>query len=65
MADEITDAIEESAVGPRKVQGDEATVEQHSLLDQIAADKYIASKAAMTGTKHGIRFTKLVPPGTV
>ena len=43
---EIENAITENATGPKKVSGDAGSVEQHSLKDQIAADKYLASKKA-------------------
>ncbi len=63
MTDTAQDKIQESAAGPKRVRGDSAEVEQHPLPDQIAADRYLASKAATTGKKLGIRTVKLVPPG--
>ena len=63
MADEIDKTIEENAKGPKRASGDAGSVEQHSLADQIAADKYLASKAAGEGTGLGIRRIKLSPPG--
>ena len=56
-------AIENSALGPKKAQGDAGSVEQHSLPDQIAADRYLASKRAMQSRTKGLQLTKLVPPG--
>lgn len=41
-----TDPIQTSAQAPRRVQSDGVSSEAHSLPDQIAADKYLASKAA-------------------
>jgi hypothetical protein len=61
--DTIKDAIQENAQGPKKVQGDAGTVEQHSLPDQIAADRYLASKQAVRSKSKGLQITKLVPPG--
>ena len=63
MAEELEDSIRDGAVSPKRVKGDSAEVEQHSLRDQIAADKYLASKNAV---KKGLGavFKKLVPPGT-
>ncbi len=55
--------IEQNAQGPKKVQGDAGSVEQHSLQDQIAADRYLASKQAMRSKSKGIQISKLVPPG--
>ncbi len=65
MAD-LNNTILENAQGPAKVTGDSGSVEQHKLTEQIAADKYLASKTAASqrGTL-GIRLTKLSPPGTM
>lgn len=63
MADDLDDTIEENAKGPAKVTGDAGSVEQHKLADQVAADRYLASKRAAKSPRLGIRFTKLVPPG--
>jgi len=38
-------------------------MQQHSLPDQIAADRYLASKKASQSKGMGIRLTKVVPPG--
>lgn len=58
-------AIEQNAQGPKKAQGDAASVEQHSLQDQIAADRYLAARQAMRAKGKGLRLTKLSPPGAV
>lgn len=63
MANEVRDAIRENAQGPAKAAGDAGSVEQHKLPDQIAADKYLASKEAVRSKSRGLRFNKLVPPG--
>jgi hypothetical protein len=60
----ITDAIRENAAGPKRAQGDSGSVEQHSISEQIEADRYLSSKeAAKKGL--GVRMTKVVPPGAV
>jgi hypothetical protein len=59
----IADAIRENAAGPVKASGDSISVEQHSLQDQIAADSYLASKAAAKQPHRGLRFSRIVPPG--
>ena len=64
MADEIDKTIEENAKGPKRASGDSGSVEQHPLNDQIAADRYLASKKAAKSRGLGIRLTKLVPPGS-
>lgn len=38
--------IATAAAAPRRVQGDAGEVEQHSLADQIEADRHLARKAA-------------------
>ncbi len=62
MADLETE-IANNASGPKKVSGDEGSVEQHSLTDQIKADEYLRGATA-GGKKHlGLRFRQLTPPG--
>ena len=56
-------ALATNAQGPKQVQGDAGTVIQHSLPDQIAADRYLAAKRAMRARNKGIVISKLVPPG--
>ena len=60
---ELKDAILENALGPKKVTGDAGSVEQHSLQDQIAAERFLASKKA-TRQGLGLRLVKLQPDGT-
>jgi hypothetical protein len=63
MSDNLQETIRESAKAPAKASGDAGSVEQHKLTEQIAADKYLSSKAAASKPKRGLRFNKLVPPG--
>jgi hypothetical protein len=63
MPEDLKEAIRESAKAPAKASGDAGSVEQHKLTDQIAADKYLASKDAVSQGRRGLRFNKLVPPG--
>jgi len=63
MSDDLKDTIRENAEGPAKAAGDAGSVEQHKLPDQIAADKYLASKDAAKSKRRGLAFNKLVPPG--
>jgi len=65
MADELDDAIRTNAEGPAEAHGDAGGMKQHSLPDQIAADKYLASKGAMARKGLGLTRVKIVPPGTV
>ena len=59
----IEQALEQNASGPKRAQGDAGSVEQHSLPDQIAADRYLAAKRAMRTRTKGLIISKLVPPG--
>lgn len=63
MPEELDQAIRDNAAGPRRAQGDSGSVEQHPLQDQIAADRYLASKAAAASPAKALRLTRLVPPG--
>lgn len=64
MASDLENQIRENATGPKRAKGDSGEIEQHPLKDQIEADKYLASKAAVKSKRKGLRFTKLVPPGS-
>lgn len=60
---DLANTIAENAAGPKRAQGDEASVEQHSIQDQIAADRYLASKAAMRRPDRGLRVSRIATPG--
>ena len=62
MAEDLEDKIRENASGPAKASNETGSVEQHPLPDQIEADRYLASKAAVSNPKRGLRLAKLVPP---
>jgi len=64
LADSIDNAIKDSAAGPKRASGDSGSVEQHSLPDQIAADKYLESKKASRSKGLGIKLAKISPGGT-
>jgi hypothetical protein len=65
VADDLADTIRDSATGPAEAHGDAGGVKQHPLPDQIAADKYLASKNAMARKGLGLTRVKIIPPGTV
>ncbi len=65
MSGDLQKTIEENAKAPAKASGDAGSIEQHKLSEQIAADKHLASKDAVSHKSRGLRFNKLVPPGTV
>ncbi len=64
---ETTENLEESirrnAAGPKSAEVDGQKVEQHSLPDQIEADKYLASKKAMRSRNSGLKFSKMSHSG--
>ena len=59
------EALREAAEQPAKATVDGQSVEQHPLRDQIEADRYLASKDAARKPGLGIKFAKIVPPGSV
>jgi len=63
MPRELDDDILENAAGPAEVSGDAGSVRQHSLADQIAADRYVNSKRASRSRARGLLLSKLLPPG--
>ena len=68
MRDDVSNKLAEAAVGPKRVRTDAGEVEAHDLDQIIEADKYLASKAAVSSsgnTRRGLRFNKLIPPGTI
>lgn len=65
MADTLEQNIIENASGPKKASGDAGSIEQHSLTDQIAADKHLESKKAMANKGLGIKLLKISPGGSI
>ena len=60
-APDLSATIEDVAKAPRKSTGDNGSVEEHSLADMIAADKYLKKKAV--GLGRGFRISKIIPGG--
>ena len=52
----------ENAAGLAKLSAT-ITAALFTAADQIAADRYLASKQAVRSKRLGLRFTKIVPPG--
>ncbi len=65
MAEDMDSTIETNAKGPKQASADGVTVQQHSLPDQIAGDKYLASKRAAKNPAKALTRVKIIPPGTV
>ncbi len=63
MTDTLDNSIQQNASGPAKASSDGTSMEQHPLPDQIAADKYLAAKAAMRKRNFGLRRVRIIPPG--
>ena len=64
MADtDIEIAIAANAIGPKQATVDGVTVQQHPLVDQIAADKHLAGKRAAADPRKAFCRVKIVPPG--
>lgn len=64
MADDLKDTIEQNAKGPKQASVDGVSAQQHSLPDQIAADKYLAAKKASANPARAFTRVKIIPPGT-
>jgi hypothetical protein len=60
-----SNAIAAALGGPQSVTSDAGSVTQYGLGDLIAADKYLASRCAATSKRRGLRYTRLIPDGTV
>lgn len=65
MSDEVSDALKAAAQQPKRVRTDAGEVEAHDLEQQIAADKYLASKSAVGSSHRGLRFSRIIPPGAI
>ena len=63
--EKITETIVKNASGPKSAEVDGQRVEQHTLTEQIAADKYLASKDAVKRRGSGLKFSKMTPSGAV
>jgi len=63
MPEDIQQAIRDNAQGPTRGTGDAGSVEQHSIDEQIRADRHLAEQTAAKKPRRGLRFTKLISPG--
>lgn len=59
------EALREAAAQPAKVSVDGQSVEQQPLKDRLEVERYLASKDAAGKPGLGIKFAKIVPPGSV
>ena len=63
--EKITETIVKNASGPKSAEVDGQRVEQHTLTEQIAADKYLATKDAVKRRGSGLKFSKMTHSGAV
>ncbi len=59
----ISESILKNASGPKSAEVDGQRVEQHSLQEQIEADRYLASKKAVKSRNSGLKITKMSHSG--
>lgn len=64
MADQSTQ-IQTNALAPAMASADGVTAQQHSIADQIAADRYAAAAAGARKKRRGLRFSKILPAGAM
>ena len=57
--------IATNAVAPKRVKTDEGEFEQHSLKDQIEADRYLNGRAAARAKGFGLRVARGKPPSAL
>jgi len=65
MSDEVSNKLAEAAIGPKRVRTDAGEVAAHDLDQIVEADKYLAAKAAAKTASRGLRFNRIIPPGTI
>ena len=65
MTEDMKDTIKQNAEGPKQASVDGVSTQQHSMSDQIEADKYLAAKKAARAKGLGIKLAKISPGGTV
>lgn len=64
MAGEVKDTIESIAKdGIKRAQGDQGSVETHSIQDLIAADKHLTAKKASRNPMAHVKRVRISPPG--
>lgn len=61
---DLSQTIADNAAKPVSGSGDSGSIQMHPLPDLVQADLHLANKKAATNRNFGMRFAKLVPPGT-
>ena len=65
MTETMDTTITTNAQGPKSATVDGVSTSQHSLADQIAADKYLLARGGRTSPANALTRVKIVPPGAV
>ena len=65
MAEDLSDNIRDNAVQPAEASVDGQSAKQHSLRDQIEADRFLQSRQASRRKGLPIKILRLKPPGAV
>lgn len=60
----LSETIKENTQLAKKAKGDNGEMEQHSLKDQIEADRYLCNKEAAKRGPGALKLTRLIPPGS-
>ena len=58
-----TEAVEQAALGPKRVQVGNQSVEQHPIPDLIKAAEFTAATDAAAKPQFGIRYSRFTLPG--
>lgn len=61
---ELNETIENVAAGPKSVTTDGTTVQSQDIDSLIKADKHLAGGKSLGKSNRGLRFNRIVPPGT-
>lgn len=65
MDAELIERIRAVASGPAEVSSDAGRVVEQNLEDLLEAARQLAAQASAAKPHRGLRFTRLVPPGTI
>lgn len=60
----MSEEIKTNSLKPKVIKGDRGEVEQHSISDQIAADKYEAAKKVSASPFKAMKKAKIIFGGT-
>lgn len=64
MATDLSTTIATAAASPQSATADGQSATARSISDLIAADQYLAGKAAAGNRQRGLVFSKIIKPGT-